>query len=105
MLLLFASQKKDYDVKVSASITEEGEGRRTGGIFTAVRISVENTGKMPLTNVSLNYTGATNYPVDHAERIEPGSKAYFYPEFVEYPKYVVVTADNGVSATSPFNLH
>jgi hypothetical protein len=48
--------KKDYDVKVSASVTEEGEGRYICGIFTATRVSIENTGKLPLTNVSVSYT-------------------------------------------------
>ena len=69
-------------------------------------MSVENTGKMPLTNVSLSYTGTeVRYANDYAERIEPRSKAYFYPEFTTgYPQYVTVTADNDVSVTSKFSL-
>ncbi|MEO9295599.1 MAG: hypothetical protein ABI347_08375 [Nitrososphaera sp.] len=41
---------------MSASVTEEGEGRYICGIFTATRVSIENTGKLPLTNVSVSYT-------------------------------------------------
>jgi hypothetical protein len=80
LLLPAVSPKKDYGLQVSASITEEGAGRRTEGIYTAIRVSVENTGKMQLTNVSLSYTGTEgSYTSDYAERIEPGSKASFPP--------------------------
>lgn len=53
--ILFSNlSSKDYSISVIASI-DEGQGKYTGGLLTSTRLSIENTGKMPVTNISVKY--------------------------------------------------
>ncbi|WP_337863590.1 hypothetical protein [Nitrososphaera sp.] len=76
----------------------------------STRVTVENTGRLPLTNVHVQYLnnpgGIKLAPADVLDRLEPGEKAHFFPELdLSGGSYVaVVTADNGVSATSRFGM-
>ncbi len=55
-VILFSTlSPKDYSISINASASDEGQGRYTAGLLTSTRLSIENTGKMPVTNVSVKY--------------------------------------------------
>jgi hypothetical protein len=108
--MIFLAPAKDYDIRVHASTSEEGAGRRTGGVMTATRVSIENVGLKPITNASVTYTGVPFeggkeriIGSDFVPVIEPGSKANLSPNLEGYATFVSVTADNGIDVKSGFS--
>lgn len=56
VVILFSNlPSRDYSISVIASSSNEGQGKFTGGWLTSTRLSIENTGRMPVTNVSVKY--------------------------------------------------
>ena len=78
---------KDYDLSVDAMKDEQS-------LFTTARVVIKNTGKLPLTNVLVDYGGEKEPPI---EVLQPGeSRTMHPPEGVQLDS-VRVTADPNVS--------
>lgn len=88
LTVIFASSipSKDYDLSVDALKDEQS-------LFTTARIVLKNTGKLPLTNVVVDYGNQTEplIPI-----LQPGeTRPVFPPEGVQLDS-VKVTAEPGI---------
>ena len=85
LVAMFASAipTKDYDLSVDALKDEQS-------LFTNARVVVKNTGRLPLTNVLVNYGSEMEPPID---KLLPGdTRTLSPPEDVQLDQ-VTVTAD------------
>lgn len=83
---------KDYDLSVDALKDEQS-------LFTNVRVIVKNTGRLPLTNVLVDY-GGEKEPVIAV--LQPGeSRSLSPPENVQLDS-VSVTADPGITVVQKY---
>jgi hypothetical protein len=100
LIAMFASAfpTKDYDLSVDALKDQQS-------LFTNARVIVKNTGKLPLTNVLVDYGNKTEPPI---EVLQPGdTRTLSPPEGVQLDK-VTVKADPGIKIVqfyrSPWKL-
>ncbi|HYY40393.1 MAG TPA: hypothetical protein VE692_04025 [Nitrososphaera sp.] len=88
LIAMFASAfpTKDYDLSVDALKDQQS-------LFTNARVIVKNIGKLPLTNVLVDYGNKTEPPIGV---LQPGdTRTLSPPEGVQLDK-VTVTADPGI---------
>lgn len=69
-------------------------------LFTTARVTVQNTGNSPLTNVIIDYDGYT----DKISVLKPGQKLILSPPTGNKLERVTVTADEGIHVTMPYRL-
>ena len=69
-------------------------------LFTMARVTVQNTGNAPLTNVIIDYDGYT----DKIPILKPGQKLLLSPPTGNKLEHVTVTTDEGISMTMPYRL-
>lgn len=69
-------------------------------LFTMARVTVQNTGNAPLTNVIINYDGYT----DKIPFLKPGQKLILSPPAGSKLEHVTVTTDEGINMTMPYRL-
>ena len=67
-------------------------------LFSTARVMIANTGKLPLTNIVVNY-GAK---VDKLTSLSPGENVMLSPPQNSTLKSVTVTADHGVTVTKDY---
>ncbi|HMH10950.1 MAG TPA: hypothetical protein VK553_09590 [Candidatus Nitrosopolaris rasttigaisensis] len=67
-------------------------------LFSTGRVMITNTGKLPLTNIVVNYGGK----VDKLTSLSPGENAMLSPPENSTLKSVTVTADHGLSVTKDY---
>jgi hypothetical protein len=67
-------------------------------LFSTARVTIANTGKLPLTNIVVNYGGK----VDKLTSLSPGENAMLSPPENSTLKSVTVTADHGLSVTKDY---
>lgn len=67
-------------------------------LFSTARVTITNTGKLPLTNIVVNYGGK----VDKLTSLSPGQNAMLSPPENSTLKSVTVTADHGLSVTKDY---
>ena len=67
-------------------------------LFSTARVMIANTGKLPLTNIVVNYGGK----VDRLTTLSPGENAMLSPPENSTLKSVTVTADHGLSVTKDY---
>jgi hypothetical protein len=67
-------------------------------LFSTGRVMITNTGKLPLTNIVVNYGGK----VDRLTSLSPGENAMLSPPENSTLKSVTVTADHGLSVTKDY---
>lgn len=94
LIAMFASAlpTKDYDLSVDALKDEQS-------LFTNARVVVKNTGKLPLTNVLIDY-GSEKEPVIPV--LQPGQTMNFSPPEEAQLDHVTVTADHGIHIVQPY---
>ena len=88
LVAMFASAlpTKDYDLSVDALKDEQS-------LFTNARVVVKNTGRLPLTNVVVNYGSEMEPPIN---KLQPGdTRTLSPPEGVQLDQ-VTVTADPSI---------
>lgn len=69
-------------------------------LFTTARVSLQNTGNSPLTNVIIDYDGyADKIPI-----LKPGQKLILSPPNGNKLEWVTVTTDEGIHITKPYRL-
>ena len=69
-------------------------------LFTTARVTIQNTGNAPLTNVIIDYDGYT----DKIPLLKPGQKLILSPPPGNKLEQVTVTTDEGISMTMPYRL-
>lgn len=68
-------------------------------LFNTARVTVTNTGKLPLTDVVVNYDGNA---IQKLSSISPGEKVLLSPPGNSPLQSVTVTADHGLSLTKAY---
>ena len=67
-------------------------------LFSTARVMITNTGKLPLTNIVVNYGGK----VDKLTSLSPGENAMLSPPQNSRLNSVTVTADHGIIITKDY---
>jgi hypothetical protein len=67
-------------------------------LFSTGRVMITNTGKLPLTNIVVNYGSK----LDKLTSLSPGENAMLSPPENSTLKSVTVTADHGLSVTKDY---
>ena len=77
-------------------------------LFNTARVTLTNTGKMPLTNIVVNYGGMGSKAIERLALLSPGEKVLLSPPENSPLQSVTVSADHGLSLTkayrSPFKI-
>ena len=69
-------------------------------LFVTARVTIQNIGKAPLTNVIIDYGGYT----DKISLLKPGEKLIMSPPSESAFKEVTVTSDEGIKVIMPYRL-
>jgi len=69
-------------------------------LFVTARVTIQNIGKAPLTNVIIDYGGYT----DKISLLKPGEKLIMSPPSESALKEVTVTSDEGIKVIMPYRL-
>jgi hypothetical protein len=88
---VFAVVTQNYAISVDPIIDNQY-------LFSTARVMIANTGKLPLTNIVVNYGGK----VDKLTSLSPGENAMLSPPENSTLKSVTVTADHGLSVTKDY---
>jgi len=83
---------KDYELSVDALKDEQS-------LFTNARVVIKNTGKLPLTNVLVDYGGAREPPIDI---MRPGDTLTLSPPEGVQLDHVTVTAEPGIEIVKSY---
>jgi hypothetical protein len=91
MFSVFAVPTQDYAISVDPIKDNQY-------LFSTARVMITNTGKLPLTNIVVNYGGK----VDKLTSLSPGENAMLSPPQNSTLKSVTVTADHGLTVTKEY---
>ncbi len=69
-------------------------------LFITARVTLQNTGNSPLTNVIIDYDGYA----DKISILKPGQKLILSPPNGDKLEWVTVTTDEGINITKPYRL-
>ncbi len=94
LIAMFASSlpTKDYDLSVDALKDEQS-------LFTNARIVIKNTGRLPLTNVLVDYGSDREPPIDV---LQPGETLTLSPPEDVQLDQVTVTAKPSIQIVQPY---
>ena len=76
----------DHSIMVDPTVEKQS-------LFTIARVTIQNTGTSPLTNLTINYC---NNDIDFIGTLEPGKTIILSPPQGNSLQYVIVTADGDV---------
>ena len=95
---IFAEPTKDYAIEIDPIKDNQN-------LFNTARVTVTNTGRLPLTNIVVNYGGTGgNNAIEKLASLSPGEKALLSPPESSALQSVTVTADHGVSITKAYRI-
>jgi len=83
---------KDYNLDIDPLKDEQN-------LFSTARVALSNTGKLPLTNVVINYGGQSTESI---ESISPGQKLLLSPPENVPLDFVTVTTSEGLNLTKTY---
>jgi hypothetical protein len=94
LIAMFASSlpTKDYDMSVDALKDEQS-------LFTNARVIIKNTGRLPLTNVLVDYGSDREPPIDV---LQPGESVTLSPPEDARLDQVIVTAAPSIQIVQPY---
>jgi hypothetical protein len=94
LVMMFASAlpTKDYDLSIDALKDEQS-------LFTNARVIIKNTGRLPLTNVLVDYGGAREPSIDI---LHPGDTLTLSPPEGVQLNHVTVTAEPNIKIVQPY---
>ena len=94
---VFSVTKEKYAIDVQAVKDEED-------LFNTARVAIANTGKLPLTNVIVNYgaNNNNNNKFDKIALLQPGQKVWLSPPPNVPIKSITITTDQGLSVTKQY---
>ena len=76
----------DHSIMVDPTVEKQS-------LFTIARVTIQNTGTSPLTNLTINYG---NNDIDFIGTLDPGKTIILSPPQGNSLQYVIVTADGDV---------
>jgi hypothetical protein len=82
----------DYNLEIDPLKDEQS-------LFSTARVALSNTGKLPLTNVVINYGGQST---ESLESLSPGQKLFLSPPGNVALDFVTVTTDEGLNMTKMY---
>lgn len=92
---------KDYAIDVDPI-------KDSQNLFSTARVTVSNVGKLPLTNIVVNYGGTGSHAIEKIASLSPGDKVLLSPPDNSPLKSVTVTTGQGLSTTkgyrTPFKI-
>lgn len=88
----FSIFSADYNLEIDPLKDEQS-------LFSTARVTLSNTGKLPLTNVVINYGGQSTESV---ESISPGQKLLLSPPENVPLDFVTVTTSEGLNLTKMY---
>jgi hypothetical protein len=91
-MFVSALPTKDYDLSVDALKDQQS-------LFTNARVIIKNTGKLPLTNVLVDYGGNREPPI---AILQPGETLTLSPPEEVQLNYVTVTAEPNIKIEQPY---
>lgn len=83
---------EDYNLDIDPLKDEQN-------LFSTARVALSNTGKLPLTNVVINYGGQSTESI---ESISPGQKLLLSPPENVPLDFVTVTTNEGLNLTKTY---
>ena len=92
---VFAKPTKDYAIDIDPIKDNQN-------LLNTARVAVTNTGKLPLTNILVNYGGTGASVIQRLASLSSGEKALLSPPESSALQSVTVTADHGVSITKAY---
>jgi len=94
LLSVFSTTTQSYAIDVDPI-------KDSQNLFTTARVTITDIGKLPLTNIVVNYGGNA---IEKFAALSPGEKVMLSPPDNSPLKSVTVTADHGVSVTKPYRI-
>ncbi len=88
----FNIYSEDYNLDIDPLKDEQN-------LFSTARVALSNTGKLPLTNVVINYGGQSTESI---ESISPGQKLLLSPPENVPLDFVTVTTSEGLNLTKTY---
>jgi len=93
---VFATSTKDYAIDIDPIKDNQF-------LFSTARVTLTNTGKLPLTNIAVNYGGSGSAnAIEKLALLSPGEKVLLSPPENSPLQSVTVTADHGLSITKAY---
>ena len=92
---VFAVATKDYTIDIVPIKDNQN-------LFNTARVTITNTGKLPLTNIIVNYGGTGDKAIEKLAYLPPGEKVLLSPPESSELQSVTVTADHGLSITKAY---
>jgi hypothetical protein len=93
---VFAISTKDYAIDIDPIKDNQN-------LFSTARVTLTNTGKLPVTNI--NYGGnGTTHAIEKLALLSPGEKILLSPPENSPLRSVTVTADHGLSITKAYRI-
>jgi hypothetical protein len=71
-------------------------------LFTTARVTISNSGKLPLTNVIVNYGGNNNNTNQKINLLPPGEKVFLSPPENTPLKAITVTTAQGLTVVKEY---
>ncbi len=97
LFLVFAIATQNYAIDVDPIKDNQN-------LFSTARVAVTNTGKLPLTNIIVNYGGSGTHAIEKLVSLSPGEKVLLSPPENSTLQSVTVTADHGLSVTKAYRI-
>ena len=91
---VFAIATKDYAIDIDPIKDNQN-------LFNTARVTVTNTGKLPVTNIVVNYGGSAN-AIEKLASLSPGEKVLLSPPENSALQTVTVMADHGLMVTKAY---
>ena len=85
------SNRNDFDLDIDALKEEQS-------LFIHTRVTITNTGKLPLTNIKVNYGNKT----ETVSLLEPGQSFPLSPPAGSNLQRIIVTSDQGINITKEY---
>jgi hypothetical protein len=95
ILFVFSRPTRDYAIDIDPI-------KDSQNLFSTSRVTVANIGKLPLTNIVVNYGGDTNKTSEKIASLLPGEKMMLSPPESSPLKSVTVTTDQGLIITKGY---
>jgi len=92
LILVYAIPTKDYSLEVDALLDKQS-------LFTNARVTLSNAGKLPITNLVIDYG---NQKHDFVKKLDPGSKIILSPPEGSDLRSLKISADNGINITKSY---
>ena len=97
MMILFVFSRATRDYAIDIDPIKDSQN-----LFSTSRVTVVNVGKLPLTNIVVNYGGNGNKTTEKIASLLPGEKVLLSPPESFPLKSVKITTDQGLIVTKGY---